>query len=118
MTKIEDIAVLPSEKVLAEAKYRKEHREELLTEKRRKLEEHRKERLAREKDLARWIPVGESLPEMDEEVIVLTDEHDTAPIYKIGFGHIVDKTRCVDYNGWNTPGVRYWMPCPEIPKED
>lgn len=67
---------------------------------------------------SRWISVDERLPEMDEEVIVLTDELDTAPIYKIGFGHIVDVERCIDYNGWNCPGVKYWMPCPEIPNND
>ena len=64
-----------------------------------------------------WISVDEKLPEMDEEVIVLTDELGTAPIYKIAFGHIVDVERCIDYNGWNIPGVKYWMPCPEIPNE-
>lgn len=69
-----------------------------------------------EKDLG-WHSVDESLPPIDEEVIVLTDEFNTAPIYKIGFGHIVDKNIAVDYNGWNTPGVRYWMPCPKIPEE-
>ncbi len=66
----------------------------------------------------RWISVDEKLPEMDEEVIVLTDELGTAPIYKIAFGHIVDAERCIDYNGWNIPGVKYWMPCPEIPNSD
>ena len=66
----------------------------------------------------RWISVDEKLPEMDEEVIVLTDELGTAPIYKISFGHIVDVERCIDYNGWNCPGVMYWMPCPEIPNND
>ena len=65
-----------------------------------------------------WISVDEKLPEMDEEVIVLTDELDTAPIYKIAFGHIVDVERCIDYNGWNIPGVKYWMPCPEISNND
>lgn len=65
-----------------------------------------------------WISVNERLPEMDEEVIVLTDELGTAPIYKISFGHIVDVERCIDYNGWNIPGVKYWMPCPEIPNND
>lgn len=65
-----------------------------------------------------WISVDEKLPEMEEEVIVLTDELGTAPIYKIAFGHIVDVERCIDYNGWNIPGVKYWMPCPEIPNND
>lgn len=64
-----------------------------------------------------WISVDEKLPKMDEEVIVLTDEFGTAPIYKIAFGHIVDVERCIDYNGWNIPGVKYWMPCPKIPNE-
>lgn len=64
-----------------------------------------------------WISVDEKLPKMDEEVIVLTDELGTAPIYKISFGHIVNIERCIDYNGWNIPGVKYWMPCPEIPNE-
>ena len=62
-----------------------------------------------------WISVDESLPKMAQEVIVLTDEIGTAPIYKISFGHIVDVNRCIDYNGWNIPGVKYWMPCPKIP---
>lgn len=65
-----------------------------------------------------WISVDERLPEMDEEVIVLTDELGTAPIYKIAFGHIVDVEHCIDYNGWNIPGVKYWIPCPEIPNND
>jgi len=65
----------------------------------------------------RWFSVDERLPEVDEEVIVLSDELGTAPIYKIAFGHIVDVEHCIDYNGWNCPGVKYWMPCPEIPNE-
>ena len=70
-----------------------------------------------EKDLG-WHSVDESLPEMDEEVIVLMDELGTAPIYKIGFGHIVDKNIAVDYNDWNTSGVKFWMPCPKIPRNE
>lgn len=68
-----------------------------------------------EKDLG-WHSVDECLPEMDEEVIVLMDEHDTAPIYKVGVAHIVDRRYAMDYNGWNTPGVKFWMPCPKIPE--
>lgn len=64
-----------------------------------------------------WISVKESLPKQDEEVIVLCDELNTAPCYKISFGHIVDKTICKDYNGWNVPGVVYWFPMPKLPKE-
>ena len=64
-----------------------------------------------------WISVEESLPKQDEEVIVLCDELNTAPCYKIAFGHIVDKTICKDYNGWNIPNVVYWLPMPKLPKE-
>lgn len=41
-----------------------------------------------------WISVKDSLPEQDEEVIVLRDEFNTSYFYKISFGHIVDKTVC------------------------
>ena len=69
-----------------------------------------------EKDLG-WRSVEESLPEIDEEVIVLRDEYGTAPIYNVGVGHIVDRRYAMDFNGWNVPGVRYWMPCPKIPED-
>ena len=64
-----------------------------------------------------FISVTDFLPERDEEVIVLLDEHNTAPSYKISFGHIVDKAVCKDYNGWNIPNVVYWFPKPKLPKE-
>lgn len=64
-----------------------------------------------------WISVKESFPKQDEEVIVLCDELNTAPCYKISFGHIVDKTICKDYNGWNIPNVVYWFPMPKLLKE-
>lgn len=63
-----------------------------------------------------WHSVVESLPPMDKEVIVLLGNYDD--LYEIAVGHIVDKEIAVDYNGWNIPGVRYWMPMPEIPKEE
>lgn len=74
-----------------------------------------------EKDLGLH-DVKESLPPMDEEVIVLrsficADGTEIDGPYQISFGHIVDTERCIDYNGWNIPGVRFWMPMPEIPKE-
>lgn len=40
-------------------------------------------------------------PQMDEEVIALVGENKM-----ITFAHIVDKERCVDYDGWNIPNVR------------
>ena len=61
-----------------------------------------------------WISVDENLPRQDEEVIVLCDELHVAPNYKISFGHIVDKTICKDYNGWNIPNVIYWFPMPKL----
>lgn len=61
-----------------------------------------------------WISVDENLPRQDEEVIVLCDELHVAPNYKISFGHIVDKTICKDYNGWNIPNVVYWFPMPKL----
>lgn len=68
-----------------------------------------------EKDLS-WHPSTEH-PPVDEEVIVLKDHLNLNCFYQIAFGHIVNKDIAVDYDGWNIEGVRYWMPCPEIPKE-
>lgn len=62
----------------------------------------------------RWRSVEEELPRQDEEVIVLCDDLNVAPNYKISFGHIVDKTICQDYNGWNIPNVVYWFPMPKL----
>ena len=64
---------------------------------------------------AKWIDASLSQPEHDVEVIVLL-ETVAEDCYKVTFGHIVDKSKCVDYNGWNIEGVRYWLPCPKIPK--
>ena len=50
-------------------------------------------------------------PAIDEEVIALVGENKM-----ISFAHIVDKDRCVDYDGWNIPDVKCWIPCP--PKEE
>lgn len=74
---------------------------------------------AAQKDLG-WKSVDEELPPMDEEVIVLLAYYGEVrmdPIYKIAFGHIVNKEYCIDYNGWNISGVMFWMPMPEIPKK-
>lgn len=66
---------------------------------------------------SRFVSVKDALPEQDEEVIVLVDDLNTSPNYKIAFGHIVDKERFKDYNGWNIPNVVYWFPMPKLPKE-
>lgn len=80
-----------------------------------------------EKDLG-WHSVDESLPPVDEEVIVLTDALNLHCFHKIGFAHIVNQEATVDidgkpykpisHDGWNVPAVKYWMPMPIIPEED
>lgn len=64
-----------------------------------------------------WLDARKRKPKVDEEVIVLLAT-DAPGYYKISFGHIVDKQTCKDYDGWNIPGVRYWMPCPTLPTEN
>ena len=87
-----------------------------------------------EKELG-WHSVKESLPPVDEEVIVLTDilsENSMSIGFgKIAFGHRpnpkgwdgkgiatgkVTHYDVVTYDGWNVPGVKYWMPFPKKPK--
>ena len=58
-----------------------------------------------------WRPSTEH-PQMDEEVIVLVGEYN-----QIYFAHIVDKRFCVDYDGWNIPNVKCWIPCPKIDED-
>lgn len=50
-------------------------------------------------------------PPQNQEIIVLRGDMDYPQIL---FDHIVDKEICVDYNGWNFPDVKYWMPFPPI----
>jgi len=67
-----------------------------------------------------WISVKDALPPMDEEVIVLNNQmhgKKLSTARRICFGHIVDRRYAMDYDGWNIPGVEYWMPCPPIPDE-
>ena len=59
-------------------------------------------------DKQEWRPSTEH-PLIDEEVIALVGENKM-----ISFAHIVDKDRCFDYDGWNIPDVRWWIPCPKI----
>lgn len=59
-----------------------------------------------------WHDAKKEQPPMDEEVIVLTNilnGKELGTPRMICFGHIVDKNICVDYDGWNIPGVAYWM---------
>ena len=58
-----------------------------------------------------WIPSTEH-PLVDEEVIALIGEYN-----QIGFAHIVDKNKAIDYDGWNIPEVKCWIPCPKIEED-
>lgn len=58
-----------------------------------------------------WRPSTEH-PPVDEEVIALLGEENM-----ITFAHIVDKERCFDYDGWNIPDVKCWIPCPKIEED-
>ena len=55
-----------------------------------------------------WRPSTEH-PAIDEEVIALVGENKM-----ISFAHIVDKDKAIDYDGWNIPDVKCWIPCPKI----
>ena len=67
-----------------------------------------------------WHDAKKEQPPMDEEVIVLTNVLNGKELNtprRICFGHIVDKEICVDYDGWNIPGVAYWMYDPKLKEE-
>lgn len=72
-----------------------------------------------EKELG-WHSVKESLPPIDEEVIVLTDDIQGTIVpesHYICYGHIVDKNIVVNYDGWNIPRVTHWMYLPKLEEE-
>lgn len=87
-----------------------------------------------EKNLG-WHSVDESLPPIDEEVIVLSDVMHGKKLPSaccISYGHRpnpegwdgksiftgkVTHHDVITYDGWNIPGVKYWMPCPTLLKE-
>ena len=62
-------------------------------------------------DKQEWRPSTEH-PLVDEEVIALVGENKM-----ISFAHIVDKNNAIDYDGWNIPEVKCWMPCPKIDED-
>lgn len=62
-------------------------------------------------DKQEWRPSTEH-PPVDEEVIALLGEENM-----ITFAHIVDKERCFDYDGWNIPEVKCWIPSPKIEED-
>ena len=59
-----------------------------------------------------WRDAKEFHPQVDEEVIAIVGDS-----LMISFAHIVNKKYAVDYDGWNIPDVRYWMPCSQIEEE-
>ena len=62
-------------------------------------------------DKQEWRPSTEH-PAIDEEVIALVGENKM-----ISFAHIVDKDKAIDYDGWNIPEVKGWIPCPKIEED-
>ena len=62
-------------------------------------------------DKQEWRPSTEH-PLIDEEVIALVGENKM-----ISFAHIVDKNKAIDYDGWNIPDVKCWIPCPKIEED-
>lgn len=48
-------------------------------------------------------------PPVDEEVIALAGKHE-----EVCFAHIVNKDVAKDFDGWNIPDVRYWIPMPQF----
>jgi len=83
-----------------------------------------------------WHSVKESLPPIDEEVIVLTDEINGKIVpnaHKICYGHRpnpdgwngknidtgeIKHYDVVTYDGWNIPGVTHWMYLPKLTDEE
>ena len=62
-------------------------------------------------DKPAWRPSTEH-PLIDEEVIALVGEYN-----EISFAHIVDKNKAIDYDGWNIPNVKCWIPCHKIEED-
>lgn len=62
-------------------------------------------------DKQEWRPSTEH-PPVDDEVIALVGEENM-----ISFAHIVDKNKAIDYDGWNIPDVKCWIPCPKIDED-
>ena len=62
-------------------------------------------------DKQEWRPSTEH-PLVDEEVIALVGENKM-----ISFAHIVDKNKAIDYDGWNIPDVKCWIPFPKIEED-
>ena len=62
-------------------------------------------------DKPTWRPSTEH-PAIDEDVIALVGENKM-----ISFAHIVDKNKAIDYDGWNIPDVKCWIPCPKIEED-
>lgn len=56
-----------------------------------------------------WRPSTEH-PPVDVEVVALTGRY-----LRVCFAHIVkDKKNVIDFDGWNIPDIRWWMPIKDI----
>lgn len=82
--------------------------------------------------VGRWVSVDEFLPPYEEEVIVLSDTINRKKLTEascISYGHRPDPNgwsgrniitgevkhyEAKTYDGWNIPGVKYWMTCPKL----
>lgn len=74
-----------------------------------------------EKDLG-WHSVEESLPKLNEEVIVMWFEYGEVraePIRQIAIASLIQPIQCVPMGEkiWTIPGVKYWMPLPKIKQQ-
>ena len=56
-----------------------------------------------------WRPATEH-PDADVEIIALVGKY-----LKVVFAHIVkDREKVIDYDGWNIPEVKWWMPIQSV----
>ena len=56
-----------------------------------------------------WRPATEH-PDTDVEVIALVGKY-----LKVVFAHIIkDREKVIDYDGWNIPEVKWWMPIQSV----
>jgi hypothetical protein len=67
-----------------------------------------------DKNVGKWIPVSERLPERNTEVLVCDTREDYVSIW----GYIGDELWFGEEITWATEDITHWMPLPEPPKEE
>lgn len=62
---------------------------------------------------AQWIPVGERLPDVDGDYLVVSKPllEDCGYVYSATF----EKPKHTSFNPWSMSGVTHWMPLPAAP---